>query len=247
MTAIDPWQPLRQATTARIGLRRTGTALHIQDVLSFELACAEARDAVAASLSVADVERALARLAPVRLHSAARDREEYLRRPDLGRRLDTFSLASLRRTEPDLLIVLADGLSARAAERHGPMLVSACLDRLAGWSARVAIVEQGRVAIGDDIGGALGAAASVVLLGERPGLSVPESLGAYITLAPRVGRRDSERNCVSNIHDRGGLSIAQAADNICWLLREARRLGQTGIALKDRSQAPSALAIREDR
>lgn len=245
MSAIDPWWPLRQATTARIGLRRTGSALQVRDVLSFQLACADARDAVDAALDVADLERALAPFAPLRLHSAARDREEYLRRPDLGRSLGTSVRAALERTEPDVLFVLADGLSARAAQLHGPALVSACLERLVGWSFRIAIVEQGRVAIGDDIGEALGAGACVVLLGERPGLSVPDSLGAYITLGPTVGRRDSERNCISNIHDRGGLPIAQAADSICWLLREARRLGQTGVALKDRSQAPAAIGTSE--
>jgi len=247
MTAVDPWQPLRQVTPARIGLDRTGGALRVGDMLSFELACADARDAVGAPLDVDGIENALAPLAPLRLHSAACDRAEYLRRPDLGRRLANSARASLVRTEPDILIVLADGLSARAAERHGPALVMACLDRLTDWSAAVAIVEQGRVAIGDDIGEALGAKVCVVLLGERPGLSVPDSLGAYITIAPQSGRRDSERNCVSNIHERGGLSIAHAADSICWLLREARRLGQSGIALKDRSQAQPTIAPLDDR
>ena len=246
MSTIDPWQPLRQATTARIGLRRTGGALRTSDVLAFELDCAAARDAVDAPLDVVRIERALAGLTPLRLHSAAHDRADYLRRPDRGRRLAAEARAGLARTDPDILFVLADGLSANAAERHGPGLITACLDRLAGWSAQVAIVKQGRVAIGDDIGATLGARACVVLLGERPGLSVPDSLGAYITLGPRVGRRDSERNCVSNIHDRGGLSTAQAADSICWLLREATRLGQTGIALKDRSRGPAAIAPAGD-
>jgi ethanolamine ammonia-lyase small subunit len=247
VSAIDPWQPLRQATTARIGLRRAGSALPVGDVLSFQLACADARDAVDAILDMEDLERELSPFKPIRLHSAALDREEYLRRPDLGRQLHPDARSGLERTEPDLLFVLADGLSARAAQRHGPLLIAACLDRLSGWSSRTAIVERGRVAIGDDIGEALGARACVVLLGERPGLSVPDSLGAYITFAPRVGRQDSERNCISNIHDRGGLSIAQAADGICWLLREARRLGRTGIALKNRSQAPAAIGTPEGR
>jgi ethanolamine ammonia-lyase small subunit len=247
VTAPDPWQPLRHATPARIGLRRTGSALQAGDVLSFQLACADARDAVDAALDVGAISDALASFEPMLLHSAARDREEYLRRPDLGRRLEADVKASLPRSDPDILFVLADGLSARAALLHGPALIAACIDRLRGWSARIAIVEQGRVAIGDDIGEALGAAACVMLLGERPGLSVPDSLGAYITFAPKIGRRDSERNCVSNIHSRGGLSIARAADSICWLLREARKLGQTGVALKDRSATPPTLTHSEPR
>ncbi len=172
----------------------------------------------------------------LRLHSAAADRVLYLQRPDLGRRLDEASRAALASFPPqacELALIVADGLSALAVERHVPPLLTAWLPRLEGWSlAPICVVEQGRVAIGDEIGAALGAQLSVVLIGERPGLSSPDSLGAYITWQPRPGRTDAERNCISNIRAEG-LSYPQAAAQLDFYLTEARRRQLTGVALKE--------------
>jgi len=201
-------------------------------MLALQLAQARARDAVQASLDVEALRAALP-LPSIVVDSAAPDRETYLRRPDLGRRLGADA-PSLPTGDVDLAIVIADGLSALAAQRHAAGVVAALVPRLAGWRlAPVVIVRQGRVAIGDEIGRALGARAVAVLIGERPGLSVHDGLGAYLTWGPRPGRADSERNCVSNI-GHAGLSAALAADKIAWLLVEAARLGFTGVDLKDR-------------
>jgi ethanolamine ammonia-lyase small subunit len=215
-------------------------------MLAFQLAHARARDAVGAALDVESVGADLGQ-ATVVVDSAAPDRESYLRNPDLGRRLAANS--GLRRGDYDLAIVIADGLSARAANLHAPALARALLARLDGWSvAPIVLARQARVAIGDPISEALGARAVVVLIGERPGLSTPQSLGAYLTWAPRPGRLDSERNCVSNIHEPHGMSVEQAADKIAWLLGEARRLGFTGIDLKDRHDpSPAALSKTSER
>jgi ethanolamine ammonia-lyase small subunit len=232
---VDPFARLRALTSARIGLGRAGQGLPTAPMLDFQLAHARACDAVHAAL---DVERLRTRISlpSVTVHSAAQDRATYLQNPDLGRRLAEGT--SLDRQDCDLAIVVADGLSATAVAAHAPAVIAALVARLADWSiGPVVIAEQARVAIGDPIGEAIGARAVLVLIGERPGLSSPDSLGAYLTWAPIVGRRDSERNCVSNIRDPGGLPPAQAADKIAWLLREARRLGLTGIALKDRHGA----------
>jgi len=232
----DLFSRLRAATPARIGLGRAGQGLPTRPLLAFQLAHARARDAVGATL---DAERVRADLALPCLvvHSAAPDRESYLRDPDLGRRL-AEGTAPLPRGDHDLAFVIADGLSANAANRYAASVVAGVAARLEGWSiAPVVLVRQGRVAVGDAVGERLGARLVVVLIGERPGLSAPESLGAYITWAPRVGRRDSERNCVSNIHRPHGLAPEAAADKIAWLLHEARRLGFTGVALKDRQGA----------
>ncbi len=212
-------------------------------MLAFQLAHARARDAVGAALDVEAIGAELGHPVVV-ADSAAPDRGAYLRNPDLGRRLS--GSAALVRGDHDLAIVIADGLSAHAANRHGAALAAALLARLEGWSvAPVVLARQGRVAIGDPIAEALGARAVVVLIGERPGLSTPHSLSAYLTWAPRAGRLDSERNCVSNIHEPHGLSIEQAADKIAWLLGEARRLGFTGVDLKDRHASLPALdAVR---
>ncbi len=229
---------LRLATSARVGLGRAGQGLPTAPMLDFQLAHARARDAVHAALDVDRLATALPSPSLI-IYSAAPDRATYLQNPDLGRRLSPA--ASLPRGEHDLALVLADGLSAIAVQNHAPALVAALARRLPGWSiAPVVIARQGRVAIGDPIGEALGARMVVVLIGERPGLSAPDSLGAYITFAPRPGRQDSERNCVSNIRDPGGLGPDQAADKIAWLLGEAMRLGFTGIDLKDRQPGLAA-------
>ena len=237
---LDPrWQRLRQHTPARIGLKRSGAALATHELLQFQLAQAEARDAVHAALDLAGlVEGLKARgLAAVTLHSAAADRRQYLAEPDLGRRLNASS-EQKRHGIPrgfDLALVLADGLSARAIDRHALPLVDVLLpplQRAALRLAPVAVVEQGRVAIGDEIGERLGAGLVAVLIGERPGLSAPDSLGVYLTWAPRRGRSDAERNCLSNIRP-AGLDYAAAAAKLSYLLTEARRRQLTGVALKE--------------
>lgn len=226
---------LRELTPARVGLGRTGVSLATREVLEFQLAHARARDAVHARLDVAALAAAIEhsnRSEVLRLHSAASNRAQYLQRPDLGRQLNDASckLLSAQPRGVDLALVIADGLSALAVERHAPALLSQLLPRLAHTClAPISIVEQGRVAIGDEIGEALGAQIAIVLIGERPGLSSPDSLGAYITWQPRVGRTDAERVCISNIRAEG-LSYAQAAGQLERVVHEARTNQLTGIA-----------------
>jgi ethanolamine ammonia-lyase small subunit len=229
---------LRALTPARVGLGRTGVSQETRDLLDFQRAHAQARDAVHARLETAALAATLAEIFGgdvLQLHSAAADRATYLQRPDLGRRLDECSREVLSGLLPDtceLALVVTDGLSALAVERHVLPLLRELLPRLAGWRlAPVCVVEQGRVAIGDEIGAALGAEICVVLIGERPGLSSPDSLGAYITWQPRPGRTDAERNCISNIRAEG-LSYRQAAKQLEFYVTEARRRQLTGIALK---------------
>ncbi len=236
----DPWSALRAATHARIGLGRTGDALPTGAVLDLQLAHARARDAVHAPLDVEAVQREVGPALVVR--SEAPDRATYLRRPDLGRRLDPAcraALAQARHPAPlpdrgwDAAFVVADGLSPLAVHRHAAPLLRACAARLPGWAlAPTVVATQARVALGDEIGERLGAGLVAVLIGERPGLSAADSLGVYLTHHPRVGRQDAERNCVSNIHG-AGLSCEAAAEMLTWLMGEARRRGLTGVALKD--------------
>ena len=202
-------------------------------MLSFQLAHAQAQDAVHAAL---DMERLRAAITlPTHMFdSAAPDRQAYLQNPDLGRRLAKDS-TRLPNGDYDLAIVLADGLSATAVQTHAPALIHALAERLSDLElAPVVIARQARVAIGDPIGQMLGARIVVVLIGERPGLSAPDSLGAYLTFDPKPGRRDNERNCVSNIRTLDGLATQHAADKITWLVRESRRLNFSGVELKDR-------------
>ena len=230
---------LRALTPARVGLGRTGVSLGTRDLLDFQRAHAQARDAVHARLDSAALAAEIGsgiRSEALRLHSSASNRAEYLQRPDLGRRLNEASLALLSEQpadEVDLAVVIADGLSAVAVERHAAPLLQELLPLLETWNlAPVTIVEQGRVAIADQIGAALNAQISVILIGERPGLSSPDSLGAYITWDPRPGRTDAERNCISNIRAEG-LGYAQAAAQLVFYLTEARRRRLTGVALKE--------------
>lgn len=236
------WLNLRRFTEARIGLGRAGSALPIKEVLSFSMAHAQARDAVTTPMDWQPLTAELGKLglATVEVESAAGDRDTYLRRPDLGRRLSPQSrqkLAERANGTPDLLIVVADGLSSTGVAANAAALIAALLPlaEKSGWSvAPVVLASQGRVALGDEAGEILNARAVLMLIGERPGLSSPDSLGAYLTFAPRVGRKDGERNCVSNIRS-GGLGAAEAAFKIYWLLKEAFRRGLTGVALKDES------------
>jgi ethanolamine ammonia-lyase small subunit len=238
---------LRLLTPARVGLGRSGVSLETRDLLDFQRCHAQARDAVHSRFEAATLTATLKEISGtevLRLHSAAPDRATYLQRPDLGRKLDEASMKQLTHLAPpsltntcNLALIVADGLSALAVERHAVALIKELLPRLEGWQlAPLCIVEQARVAIGDEIGHALGAQISVVLIGERPGLSSPDSLGAYITWVPRPGRTDAERNCISNIRPEG-LSYAQAAAQLSYYLTEARRRQLTGVALKEQSHA----------
>lgn len=244
----NPWHTLRRHTPARIGLGRAGISQPTSAHLAFQLAHAQARDAVHRELDQEALAAALneAGLATLDLHSAAEDRATYLQRPDLGRRLDERSTAELSargvETQPDLALVIADGLSALAVERHALAFIEALRPLLGDdWRwAPVGIARQARVAIGDPIGHALGAKLVVVLIGERPGLSSPDSMGVYLTWAPRPGRVDAERNCISNVRPEG-LSPDAAAARLAWLLNEARVRQVTGVALKDGSADATAM------
>jgi len=257
-TVVDnPWSALRSFTPARIGLGRAGISLPTTAQLDFQLAHAQARDAVHRALDVASLcsEVQALGLATLPLHSAATNRAAYLQRPDLGRQLGAASRLQLEAArakhqaagtaahDPALVLafVLVDGLSSLAVQRHAAPLLAALLPRLAGhWSlAPVAVVEQGRVAVGDAIGQLLGAHLVVVMIGERPGLSSPDSLGLYLTWEPREGRTDAERNCISNVRPEG-LPYEGAATRLAYLLTQARQRGLTGVALKDESGDQSA-------
>jgi|HubBroStandDraft_1064217.scaffolds.fasta_scaffold232466_2 ethanolamine ammonia-lyase small subunit len=236
-TEMSPAQreALRSYTPARIGLERTGVSLATGPLLDFQLAHARARDAVHAAMDVRMMCDELRRhgLPVLALKSQAGDRSTYLRRPDLGRRLSENSATVLKPGEYDVVFVVADGLSALAVEKHALHLVRTILPMIAGWRlAPVCVVEQGRVAVGDAIGEALHAPLAVMLIGERPGLSSPDSLGVYITWEPRSGRKDAERNCISNIREEG-LSYAAAASRLHYYMDEAARRHMTGLGIKD--------------
>jgi len=242
----NPWLELRRLTPARIALGRTGTSLPTSAQLDFQYAHAQARDAVHlpfdhAGLSAQLTERQRESLV---LHSAAVDRNSYLQRPDLGRKLSDQSAQTLREyaeAHPggvDLVIVVADGLSALAVHRHTLPFLTRLEEQMSAdqWStAPVVLVEQGRVAIGDEIGQLLGAKMVVMLIGERPGLSSPDSLGLYFTYNPKVGLTDAYRNCISNVRLEG-LSYGMAAHRLLYLMREACRRQLSGVNLKDEAQ-----------
>ncbi|MFE2718399.1 ethanolamine ammonia-lyase subunit EutC [Streptomyces mirabilis] len=232
------WNSLRRHTQARIGLGRAGSALPTRHRLELQAAHAAARDAVHSPFDPDVVASALAGAATIRVRSAAPDRLTYLQRPDLGRRLHDVDRAHLPRDGWDVVFVVADGLSSRAVHEHAAAVVRATTQRLpSDWRvAPVVLAEQARVALGDDIAHALGAGMAVVLIGERPGMSAADSLGAYLTYDPRPGRTtDADRNCLSNIRPPLGLSHTAAATKLATLMRRARDLGCTGISLKDES------------
>jgi ethanolamine ammonia-lyase small subunit len=249
----DPWRRLRAATRARVGLERSGDALPTAALLDLQAAHAAARDAVHQPLDFDALARDLTAAQPhpvIRVRSAAVDRASYIRRPDLGRRLDADSRARLAGlgagTDYDVVFIIADGLSSQAVARYAVATVTAALGRLAGWHvAPLVLAAEARVALADEIGALLGARQSVITIGERPGLSVADSLGLYLTWEPRPGRRDSERNCVSNIH-RHGLSPAAAAATLAQLMGEARRLGLSGVALKEPDAIPGLTAPQQE-
>lgn len=221
---------LRRFTPARVALGRAGDSIPTGELLRFQLDHARARDAVYEELDPTSLG-----LAHVLLHSAAADRATFLRRPDLGRRLDPASRSLLAPGDFDAAIAIADGLSAIAVHRHAAPLLAELLPLLDAeqWRlAPLAVVLQGRVAIGDEIGAALGARMAVVLIGERPGLSSPDSLGVYLTWDPKPGRTDAERNCISNIRTEG-IGYAPAARKLHFLMSEARSRRLSGIQLKE--------------
>lgn len=233
----DPWASLKAFTTARIALGRTGTAIPLREVLAFKMAHAHARDAVYSRLETAALQEQLQsfHLPIALLHSRAADRYEYLQRPDKGRRLDVDSVASLTPESADVVFILADGLSATAVNVHAYPLLQHVLPMLKATGISVGplcLVQQGRVAIGDEIGALLKAKVTIVLIGERPGLSAADSMGAYITYGPQVGNTDEVRNCISNIREEG-LQYSAAAGKIFYLLQEAFRLKLSGVELKD--------------
>lgn len=231
---------LRRLTPARVGLGRAGASLTTQALLDFTLDHARARDAVHAPFESEAIAAALAAQGYMAqtVSSLVAGRADYLKRPDLGRKLAPESRSVLERLGGDgcdIGFVIADGLSPAAVNAHALGLVAALLPRLDSLSLGPLVVASGaRVALGDEIGALLKARMTVMLIGERPGLSAPQSLGAYITTAPKPGRSDAERNCVSNIQV-AGLSFDEAAIKIAWLAREGLRRGVTGIALKDES------------
>ncbi|MDR3371123.1 ethanolamine ammonia-lyase subunit EutC [Rhodoferax sp.] len=248
----NPWAALRQFTDARIALGRAGVSLPTQAHLDFQLAHAQARDAVHLALDVRTLAPTLDAALPnptapcLTLHSAAADRSVYLQRPDLGRKLDADSRerlnalprpASKSQSERpyDLAFVVVDGLSALAIEQNVAPFLTQLQERIAPehWSiAPICIVEQGRVAIGDEVAERLGAKAVVVLIGERPGLSSPDSMGLYLTWMPRAGLTDASRNCISNVRP-AGLRYEDAAYKLHYLLAQARQRQLSGVELKD--------------
>ena len=252
----NPWRRLSAWTDARIGLGRAGVSLPTREMLSFQLAHAQARDAVHLPLDTAALMTELAELGerrnallphePVHLQSQASDRITYLQRPDLGRRLSQSSCEALDGlghtgdSPVDLALVIADGLSSYGVQKNAVGFIEALLADLEAddqtWElAPLIVVSQGRVAIGDDVGHRLNARCVAVLIGERPGLSSPDSLGLYLTWAPRPGLTDASRNCISNVRT-AGLSPEDASRRLLYLLKEARREKVSGVSLKDRSE-----------
>ena len=239
---VDRWASLAALTPARIALGRAGPSLPTREVLSFAFDHARARDAVHIPLDAPSVTRQLQAMGfeTLEVDSAAADRATYLRRPDLGRRLAPASQALLDSRPPcrtDVQLIVADGLSSTAVHAHAAPLLGALAPHAGaqGWRlGPVVLAHQARVALGDEIGERMGARFVVLLVGERPGLSSADSLGAYLTYAPRVGRTDAERNCISNIRP-AGLSYEDAALRIAWHVSESLRRGYSGIALKDES------------
>jgi ethanolamine ammonia-lyase small subunit len=242
----NPWLELRRLTPARIALGRTGTSMPTKAQLDFQFDHAQARDAVHLPFDHAGLSAQLAECGreSLLLHSAATDRNSYLQRPDLGRKLSDESAQTLRdyaSAHPggvDLVIVVADGLSALAVHRHTVPFLTRMEEQSAadGWSmAPVILVEQGRVAVADEIGELLGAKMVVILIGERPGLSSPDSLGLYFTYNPKIGLTDAYRNCISNVRLEG-LSYGMAAHRLLYLMREACRRQLSGVNLKDEAQ-----------
>ena len=247
----NPWALLKDYTDARIGLGRSGVSIPTFHSLAFQLAHAQAQDAVHLSLDVENIVEQLfvndinKETSPILLHSQAINRTTYLQRPDLGRRIDKNSSEILKKIKAndntfyDLSIVIVDGLSSLAIKENAinfiKKLMTALKEDKQKWNlSPFSIVQQGRVAVGDEVGELLKAKISIVLIGERPGLSSPDSLGLYLTWNPKVGLSDASRNCISNIRSEG-LSYEEAVKKTMYLLKESRRLELSGVNLKDRT------------
>ena len=237
----DPWSGLRSFTQARIALGRAGHAVPTAALLDFQLAHAEARDAVHLPWDVdgfADRVRGLGGEVLL-LETPVASRDEYLHRPDLGRILSGASrerLGRLTLDAVDVALIVTNGLSSAAMERHGFSLVQAILNGFRSRQLRVApvaLIPNGRVALLDEVGSAVGAKVAVIVVGERPGLSAADSLGVYLTFAPKPGNSDAQRNCISNIRPPEGLSYQAAAAKVLYLTEESMRRGTSGVALKD--------------
>lgn len=248
----DPWQTLRRFTSARIGMGRVGTSLPTRALLEFGMDHAHARSVISTPLETGPLTREFEKHGFHVLHawSRSKDREEYLHRPDFGRRLDPACIEDLHpqsSAERRLTVVVADGLSSLAPTQHALPLLLILRPQLPEWDLDdIVLATQARVALGDEIGELRGAEAMVMLIGERPGLNAADGLGAYLTYRPCMGRTDAERNCISNIRPTG-LSYEQAAHKLAYLLRKARHLGSTGIHLKDDSDdAVQAVAGHAD-
>jgi ethanolamine ammonia-lyase small subunit len=237
----DPWLALRRFTQARIALGRAGHAVPTPVLLDFQLAHAEARDAVHFSWDIDTFAGRVQGLGEevLILDTPVRSRDEYLRRPDLGRVLAEESknrLRNFKAAQADVALIVTNGLSSTAVERHGIPLLQAIVN---GYRARqiriapVSLVANGRVALSDDIGSILAARVAVIIVGERPGLSAADSLGIYLTFAPQPGNTDAVRNCISNIRPPEGLDYEAAAAKLLYLTEEAMRRGISGVALKD--------------
>ncbi len=256
VVAQDPWRALAALTPARIGLGRAGAHLTTRTQLELAAAHAAARDAVHAPWDIAGFGHALreAGLPVVAVGSRVHDRRQYLERPDLGRLLLPGSEASLAAHRLvalpcDIALIVSDGLSALAVERHGVALVTRLAAALAPRAlAPIVLVPNGRVAISDPIGHTLGARLALIVIGERPGLSAADSLGVYLTFDPRPGRTDADRNCISNVRPPDGMDYAAAVDLARWLVDESLARAVSGVALKDaralRTDDPAALGAR---
>ena len=242
----NAWRSLRKFTTARIGLGRAGISQPTKHHLDFQLAHARARDAVHSELDIEKLQQNLNvhSYTSIHLRSAAGSRSIYLQRPDLGRRLDDNSEQHLQALEGgaphtyDIAFIIADGLSAFAIQEHAVNFLNIITEKLKkeNWKiAPIVIVEQGRVAVSDEIGSLLGADQAVILIGERPGLSSPDSLGIYLTFDPKIDRNDADRNCISNVRTEGQ-SYKGAAHKLFYLLSEARRRKFSGVNLKDEAE-----------
>ena len=253
--AIDnPWGSLRRYTDARIGLGRTGISQTTQAQLAFQLAHAQARDAVNIPIDFENIQQQLseAALPSITLHSKATDRQVYLQRPDLGRQLNLASRAMLKKQIQtglvyDATIVVADGLSSTAVQQHSAEVTALIAEHLtqSGLSyGPVCLAQQARVAVGDEIAEIVGSRLLILLIGERPGLSSPDSLGIYYTYKPKVGLTDASRNCISNIRPQG-LQIQAAVSRLMWLIKESERLDYSGVRLKDRTNIENDLLEKQ--
>lgn len=245
----NPLQVLQQFTNARIALGCTGISLPVKANLDFQLAHAQARDAVSIPLDFNALTQHISECyATIQLQSQVTSHPEYLKRPDKGRLLNAASVEKFeslqaKDDQPDIVIIVADGLSSKAIENHAPALLNKLLPELqkSAYSvAPICLVKYGRVAIGDPIGGIANARMSVVLIGERPGLSSPDSMGIYFTYHPLVGNTDAQRNCISNIHSQG-LNYQVAINKLMFLVNEADRLSFSGVNLKDKTEDESTI------